>query len=580
MTVNRPRLVAALAPAIAAAWLAAGIAVAAPPPGPPFPDPILDVAVYDHAGVFDEATVASAEATIDAIEARTGAEIAVYTQVVDYGVTTAQAEAHARALMDQWGVGRRGFDDGLVILFDLDPSLIHGQVNLYAGAGFRATFLTDGERQRIFDDDMLPYLRGGDLDGALLVALERIDAATTPENAERLSGARVLDAVLGLLVAPIAFLAIVGFAAFRWLRFGRDPVYLDDPSIHMPAPPPDLTAAAGAVVMDGRTGRRAFTTAMLDLASRGALAFREETTGLFGLGGRKVGIHLDPPAEDEAVAAQRARNDRRPMSSAERYLGDEVRALRYHAEDGSYVAPEHVPALAHAVGDFEERLEQHVVDRGWMTARPKSVILLWLIGGIGVGGAGIGLLFAGFNLPSGGLVTLGIAVGVAGIIVAVLSQVMPAVTMPGAMVRAMLAAYRRTLEKTMAGARSMQGVVDGAGLPWLETPDQAVVWGTALGLQTEIEAVLARSLEDARDGRAAPGTYFPAWYLGSDGQPVSAASAGSGGGGGLFSSSPIPSFGGMMAVLGTVGSSPSSGGDGGGFGGGGGGGGGGAGGGF
>ena len=44
----------------------------------------------------------------------------------------------------------------------------------------------------------------------------------------------------------------------------------------------------------------------------------------------------------------------------------------------------------------------------------------------------------------------------------------------------------------------MQQVVDEAGLKWLDTPDQAVVWGTALGLQSEIEGVLSRSLEDVK----------------------------------------------------------------------------------
>jgi hypothetical protein len=34
-------------------------------------------------------------------------------------------------------VGRRGFDDGLGILFDMDESLCHGQVQLDAGAGSR-----------------------------------------------------------------------------------------------------------------------------------------------------------------------------------------------------------------------------------------------------------------------------------------------------------------------------------------------------------------------------------------------------------------------------------------------------------
>ena len=115
----------------------------------------------------------------------------------------------------------------------------------------------------------------------------------------------------------------------------------------------------------------------------------------------------------------------------------------------------------------------------------------------------------------------------------------------------------------MEQARSMDEVVAESGLRWLETPDQAVVWGTALGLEHQIEEVLARSLDDVRDGRATSGaTYMPAWY-GTGGGAAS-------GGGGLFSSSAVPNFGGMMAALGTIGNSPSSSssGGGGGFGGG------------
>ena len=152
-------------------------------PGPPFPDPEAGRYVYDHAGVFSPATRDRVQAQIQAIRDRTGAEIAVYSQVVPYGITTEEAEEHARALMDQWGVGRRGFDDGLVILFDMDPSLEHGQVQLYAGPGYRATFLSNSERQKIFEEDMLPHLGDGDLDAALLAAMDKIDA-------ERHAGAR------------------------------------------------------------------------------------------------------------------------------------------------------------------------------------------------------------------------------------------------------------------------------------------------------------------------------------------------------------------------------------------------------
>src|SRR5205085_8489650 len=108
-------------------------------------------------------------------------------------------EADARALMDQWGVGRKGIDDGLVILFDLnreDPC--HGQVQLFAGPGFQAAYLTDAERQRIFEGDMLPRLQACDLDAALLTALAKVDASATPEHRATIERGRQLDAVLGL----------------------------------------------------------------------------------------------------------------------------------------------------------------------------------------------------------------------------------------------------------------------------------------------------------------------------------------------------------------------------------------------
>src|SRR5690348_16864232 len=114
--------------ALAGPWVA--IAAAA---GPPFPPPENDRAVYDTADVLRPETRTQVEQTIDAIEQRTGAEVVVYTQTVPCCQTTEEAEADAQSLMDQWGVGRKGFDDGLVILFNLNEGdTCHGQVQLYA----------------------------------------------------------------------------------------------------------------------------------------------------------------------------------------------------------------------------------------------------------------------------------------------------------------------------------------------------------------------------------------------------------------------------------------------------------------
>jgi uncharacterized membrane protein YgcG len=564
-------------PFLASIWLLAmavgQVSAASPPtlPGPPFPDPVIDQAVYDQAGIFSPAAIARAEATIDAIEARTGAEVVVYTQDSGGFPTTDETAEKARALINQWGIGRAGFDDGMVIFFDMQPNLEHGQVQLYAAPGFEAAFLSNSERQSIFDNDMLPYLRAADFDGALDVAIERVDAATTAEHAAELQQARQFNAVLGLVGAPIVFMGLAGWAIFSWRRFGKDPVYLDDPSILMPAPPPDLTAASGALIMDGATSRRALTTAMLDLASRGQIAFREEEEGLL-FKHRKVGIDLAPAPGDPETEAHRSLNRRRPTGPAEDLA---MRRLTTLAGSDHFIEPDDLPKFGEDVGAFDKALEEHVVRRGWFGERPSSVVTRWVVRGVAAIALGVIGIVIGLNVPISGLTLIGGAAIAGGIVMVVIARAMPAVTMPGAVIRAMLAAYRRTLQKTMEQARSMQQVVDEAGLDWLDTPDQAVVWGTALGLQGEIEAVLSRSIDDVRAGRAT-GTipYFPYWYQNSSGAPfLSSASAGSGAS--LFSGSGIPDVGGMMSALGTIGNSPSSSGGGGGFGGGGGGGGGG-----
>ena len=591
---------------VAALLLPLGVVLAAIPPGPPFPNPVTDQAVYDTAGVFRASTITTLEATIDAIEARTGAEVVVYTQVWPYKIDQATSESNAAALIDQWGIGRRGFDDGLVVLFDLDPSLVHGQVSLYAGSGFKATFLSDSERQHIFDNDMLPRLMAGDLDGAALVAIQRVDAAATPEHAQRLEFARQLNAVIGLVGGALVLLGLGGWTLFHWLRFGRDPIYVDSDSVLVPAPPDGMTAATATLVSDGRTTRRSLTTALLDLASRGRVAFRE-TEGLFSLGHKKLAIDLGARAQSEALdylargpvdapaaageeAAAKAATDerlavarshialanRRPTSTAEAYLLTRLETL---AEDDA-IESDDLPKLAEDVPIFEGMLQDHAVQKDWFVRKPSSVVGRWR--GIGTGEVIFGgaAVWAGLAIPASGLTLIGGAGIAVGIFTFLLAAAMPARTMAGAMQRAWLAAYRRTLAKTMEQARSMDQVVKEAGLDWLDTPDQAVVWAVALGLSGQVEDVLGRTMADSEATGTRMG-FLPTWYRGGSGAGLGAG-IGGGGGGGLFSSSGVPDIGGMFSALGSIGSAPSSsgGGGGGGFGGGGSGGGGGAGGGF
>ena len=530
--------------------------------GPPFPDPVDDQAVYDEAGVFRDATIQQLEQTIDGIESRTGAEVVVYTQVVPSGVTTGEAEAHAAALIDQWGIGRAGIDDGFVILFDLnDGDTCHGQVQLYGAPGYRATYLTAQETQRIYEEDMLPLLRRCDLDGAASVAMAKVDANATPEHAATITFFRQANALLGLIIAPLLFVVVISWAVLTWFRSGRDPIYLDDPSIHIPAPPPGLTPAAGATVRDGQVSRRALTAASLDLAVRGLISFEaEDKEGLFA-SGQDIGIHTsdtviaDPKEQARVVWARR-----RPMDEGTNFL---YRHLKSIGGSADYVKPEEIVEFGKDVPGFERRVEDHCVTQGWLKERPAQVKGRWRGRGALLFIVGILALILGANLPSSGIALVGGALIATGIGLFVIAGVMPAVTREGSMIRAMLEAYKRTLEKTMAQARSMEQVVVASAIPLIESPDDAVAWGVALGLQDEVQRVLERTAEDVQAGQVSS-AYVPLWY-GSQGNAFWSG-GNSGGGGiapGLMSTSAIPNFGGMMAALGTIGNSPASSGSGG-----------------
>jgi uncharacterized membrane protein YgcG len=526
-----------------------------PAAGPAFPDPIVGVTVYDYAEVISPSVIDRLSRTIEAIEERTGAEVVIYTQVKPSADDPARTEQDARALIDQWGVGRQGFDDGLAIFFNLRDDLCHGQVQLYAAPGFQATYLTNAERQAIFDDIMLPALRRCDFDTALTGAMTRIDEAATAEHAASLQLARQVDAVAGLIVAPLLLIGLIAWAGWSWLRYGRDPVYLDSPSILMPAPPPGLTPAAAAVVMDGRTSRHALTTTLVELASRGEIGFRAAEDDP-----REMDIDITVPDQRDP---RLTRNRRQPLGEAERYALGELKRLGGAIRT---VEAKDVPRFAKAVDGFDERLERTVAANGWFREPPSDSVERWSRRAAVILIAGIVGFFLGLNLPSNGLLLVAIAAIAGAVAMFIIARTMPQRTMEGARTFAQLAAYRRTLQKTLEQSRTMDQVVSSGVLPWVDTPDQAVVWAYALGLHEEAEEVLERSMEDVRTGAASPTrTYFPVWYaLGErSGARIGGGAAVRAPTAGLFSSGVVPDFTSMTAALASIGDPPASSGGGG-----------------
>ena len=115
--VGPPRLLRA---ALAAGWLVAAGGGAVLAADPPPRRPAVPAARRSTDGLrLRERPVARDRGPRDPDHrrhrARTGAEIAVYTQYKPGSDKDSTLE-DAKALIDQWGVGRAGFDDGLAIL--------------------------------------------------------------------------------------------------------------------------------------------------------------------------------------------------------------------------------------------------------------------------------------------------------------------------------------------------------------------------------------------------------------------------------------------------------------------------------
>ena len=386
--------------------------------------------------------------------------------------------------------------------------------------------------------------------------MDAVDNNATPEHAATITFFRQLNAVLGVILAPLLFVVIMSWAVLTWFRSGRDPIYLDDPSIHIPAPPPGLTPAAGATVRDGQVSRRALTAASLDLAVRGLISFEaEDKQGLLA-SGQEIGIHTSEtvtrrpegagphrcgPAGGRWTRARTSCSGTSSRSAAARTTSSRRRSSSSARTSRASRGASRTTASRRA-GSRSGRPSRRAAG----AAAAGSLFIV-----------GILAVILGANLPSSGIALVGAALVATGRR-PVRHRRRHAVGDPRGLddpgdARGLQADAR---EDDGAGALDGQ-VVSASAIPLIESPDDAVAWGVALGLQDEVQRVLERTAED----RAGQGTrgYVPHWY-GAQGNAYWSG-GNSGGGGvapGLMSSSPIPNFGGMMAALGTIGNSPAS----------------------
>jgi uncharacterized protein len=176
--------------------------------------PPLQARVTDLSGTLAPEQVAALETRLAAFEKQKGSQIALLL------VPTTQPETieqYSIRVADQWKLGRKGVDDGILVLFANHDRAIRIEV----GRGLEGA-VPDAIAKRIIEEVMIPFFKRGDFYGGLSAGVERliqvVEGEPLPEPARGPSGVseEVSTAAFGIFLGSI----VIG----RWLRLLLGPL--------------------------------------------------------------------------------------------------------------------------------------------------------------------------------------------------------------------------------------------------------------------------------------------------------------------------------------------------------------------
>jgi len=198
------------------------------------PVPPLKARVTDLTGTLSAQQQAELEAGIAAYEARRGSQIAVLLLPT---TKPEEIEQYSIRVAEAWKIGRKGVDDGLILIVAKDDRRLRIEV----GYGLEGR-IPDSVARRVIDERITPRFREGDFYGGVRDGVQQLIQLAEGENlpppqAQTLNDARhffgtnplvafilamfvglVLKAIFGRL--PGSLLNAVGVGAIALLLFG------------------------------------------------------------------------------------------------------------------------------------------------------------------------------------------------------------------------------------------------------------------------------------------------------------------------------------------------------------------------
>lgn len=169
--------------------------------------------VHDGAGVLDAKANTELAALLRDVEKQTTAEIALVTVPSLDGMTV---EEYANRLFKEWGIGKKGHDNGVLVL--VAPS--ERKIRIEVGYGLESV-LPDGLSGEIIRTEFLPKFKNGDYPGGIHAGVARVtdivrrNHELTAEERQRLDASgrppeMPMFLFLGLFIAPGFFLLGLG----------------------------------------------------------------------------------------------------------------------------------------------------------------------------------------------------------------------------------------------------------------------------------------------------------------------------------------------------------------------------------
>lgn len=176
------------------------------------PIPPLEARVTDLAGSLQPEQKAALESRLAAFEQQKGSQIAVLL------VPTTQPESieqYGIRVAENWQLGRKGVDDGLLVLMATEDRAVRIEV----GYGLEGV-IPDAIANRVIEEIMIPHFREGDVAGGLNAGVERliglVEGEPLPEPEPQASGSTPLDQFF-----PLVFFAAIIIGGLLRTLLGR-----------------------------------------------------------------------------------------------------------------------------------------------------------------------------------------------------------------------------------------------------------------------------------------------------------------------------------------------------------------------